>query len=133
MRQRLLFVCAVVSLLALPAAAGTVNVGTVTATQYEYPYFVAVVHASGTAQLTDIHLLVNGTTVVQPDKVQATAFDPNGTFTSWTIYKYATGVVKPFDTLTAVVRDVAGDSGETAVNCTTGSTKRKSRENAVCR
>lgn len=131
--NRRVAVTLLLALCALPAAAGEVTVGTTTATQYDYPYFVAVVHASGTSRLTDIHLVVNGATVIQPDRVEPFALDRAGNYVSWTVFKYATNVVRPGDTLTAVVRDVDADSGEKSVGCTTGSTRRKSRETAVCR
>jgi hypothetical protein len=120
-------------LLAVPASAGVVTTGSVSATQYEYPYFTALVQASGTALLADAHLVVNGTTVLQADKVEQVNLDGRGTYVLWKIYKYATAVVKPGDTLTAVVRDVDGDSDDRTVPCGAGSTKRKSQETAACR
>lgn len=126
----------VTALSAIPAAAGDVRVGTVSATQYDYPYFAAMVQASGTVELADVHLVVNADSgtpiVVQPDKIQASVM-PGGTYVIYNIYKYATGVVRPGDTLTAVVRDADADSGDRTVQCGFGSTKKKSRETATCK
>jgi hypothetical protein len=119
--------------LALPASAGVVTVGSVTATQYQYPYFTALVQASGTTQLADAHLVVNGTTVVVADKIEPVNMDGRGTYMLFKIYKYATGVVKPGDTLTAVVNDIDGESDDRLVPCGAGSTKKKSQETAACR
>ena len=124
---------AVLAFFALPASAGVVTVGSVTATQYEYPYFTALVQASGTAPLVDAHLVVNGTTVVQADRVEPVDLDRRGTYMLWKIYKYSTGVVKPGDTVTAVVRDLDGESDDRLVPCGPGSAKRKSQEAAACR
>jgi hypothetical protein len=124
---------AVLAFFAVPAWAGAVNVGSVTATQYQYPYFTALVQASSTATLADAHLVVNGTTVVLADKVEQVNLDGRGNYVLWKIYKYATGVVKPGDTLTAVVQDVDGDSDDQLVPCGPGSTKKKSQETAACR
>lgn len=121
------------ALVAIPASAGMVTVGSVTATQYDYPYFTALVQASGTAPLADAHLVVNGTTVVQPDKVELVNLDGRGTYVLWKIYKYTKGVVKPGDTVTAVVRDLDGDSDDKLIPCGPGSSKKKSQEAAVCR
>ena len=121
------------ALVALPASAGVVTAGSVTATQYQYPYFSALVQATGTVPLADAHLVVNGTTVVQADKVEQVDLDGRGTYVLWKIYKYATDVVKPGDTLTAVVRDRDGDSDDKSVPCGAGSTKKKSQETAACR
>lgn len=121
------------ALLAVPASAGVVTAGSVTATQYQYPYFTALVQATGTIALADVHLVVNGTTVVQADKVEPVNLDGRGTYMIWKIYKYATGVVKPGDTLTAVIRDTDGDSDDRFVPCGAGSTKKKSQETASCR
>jgi hypothetical protein len=119
--------------LAVPASAGVVTAGSVTATQYSYPYFSALVQASGTAQLVDAHLVVNGTTVVQADKVEPVKLDGRGNYMLWKIYKYSTDVVKPGDTVTAVVSDIDGDSDDKMIPCGAGSTKRKSQETATCR
>ena len=124
---------AVLALLAVPASAGVVTVGSVTATQYQYPYFTALVQASGTTVLADAHLVVNGTTVVQADKIEPVKLDGRGNYMLWKIYKYSTGVVKPGDTVTAVVQDLDGDSDDRLVPCGAGSTKRKSQETAACR
>ena len=124
---------AVLAFFAVPAWAGAVNVGSVTATQYQYPYFTALVQASSTATLVDAHLVVNGTTVVQADKVEQVKLDGRGNYVLWKIYKYATGVVKPGDTVTAVVQDLDGDSDDRLVPCGPGSTKKKSQETAACR
>lgn len=119
--------------LAVPASAGVVTVGSVTASQYEYPYFTAMVQASGTAQLVDAHLVINGTTVIQADKVEPVALDGQGNYMLWKIYKYATGVVRPGDLVTAVVRDIDADSEEKSIPCGAGSGKKKSQETATCR
>ncbi|HEX6083570.1 MAG TPA: hypothetical protein VF266_03535 [Thermoanaerobaculia bacterium] len=124
---------ALLAMLAVPAFAGAVNVGSVTATQYEYPYFTALVQASSTTLLADAHLVINGTTVLQADKVEQVNLDGRGNYVLWKIYKYAAGVVKPGDTVTAVVRDLDGDSDDRLVPCGAGSTKRKSQETAACR
>ena len=121
------------ALAAMPASAGVITVGSVTATQYEYPYFTALVQASGNIQLTDVHLVVNGTTVVQADRIEPVNLDGRGTYMLWKVYKYATGVVKPGDTVTAVVRDLDGDSDDKLVPCGAGSSKKKSQETAACR
>lgn len=134
MKLRLFAVAALLaSAMAMPAAAGVVTVGSVSATQYEYPYFTALVQAQSTALLADAHLVVNGTTVIQPDKVELVNLNGQGTYVLWKIYRYATGVVKPGDTLTAVARDADGDSDDRLVPCGPGSTKRKSQETAACR
>ncbi|HYC88184.1 MAG TPA: hypothetical protein VEO54_03160 [Thermoanaerobaculia bacterium] len=124
---------AVLAFFAVPAWAGAVSVGSVTATQYQYPYFTALVQASSTATLVDAHLVVNGTTVVVADKVEQVNLDGRGNYVLWKIYKYATGVVKPGDTVTAVVQDLDGDSDDRLVPCGPGSTKKKSQETAACR
>lgn len=123
----------VLAFAAVPASAGVVTVGSVTATQYDYPYFTALVQASGSAPLADAHLVVNGTTVVQADKIEQVNLDGRGTYVLWKIYKYATGVVRPGDTLTVVARDLDGDGDDRSVLCGPGSTKRKSQETAACR
>ncbi len=133
MKFRFLAVPALLALLAVPVSAGVVTVGSVTATQYQYPYFTALVQASGTTLLADAHLVVNGTTVVQADKVEQVNLDGRGTYVLWKIYKYATGVVKPGDTVTAVVSDLDGESDDHSVPCGPGSTKKKSQETATCR
>lgn len=133
MRLRLLAAPALLALLAVPASAGVVTVGSVTATQYEYPYFTALVQASSTTVLADAHLVVNGTTVVQADKIEPVKLDGRGNYMLWKIYKYSTGVVKPGDTVTAVARDLDGDNDDRLVPCGPGSTKRKSQETAACR
>jgi hypothetical protein len=133
MKRNLLAVSALLALFAVPASAGVVTVGSVTATQYEYPYFTALVQATGTTPLADAHLVVNGTTVVQADKVEVIKLDPRGTYSLWKIYKYSAGVVKPGDTVTAVVRDLDGESDDKLVPCGAGSSKRKSQETAACR
>jgi hypothetical protein len=132
MKTRLL-APALLAMLAVPAFAGVVSVGSVTATQYEYPYFTALVQASSTVVLVDAHLVVNGTTVVPADKIEQVKLDGRGNYVLWKIYKYATGIVKPGDTLTAVVQDLDGDSDDRLVPCGAGSTKRKSQETAACR
>ena len=124
---------ALIALLAVPASGGVVTVGSVTASQYEYPYFTAMVQATGTALLADAHLVINGTTVVQPDKVEQVNLDGRGTYVLWKIYKYSTGVVKPGDTVTAVVRDADADSDDKLVPCRLPSTKKKTQETATCR
>ena len=124
---------ALVALLAVPASAGVVTVGSVTASQYEYPYFTAMVQATGTTLLADAHLVVNGTTVVQADKVEQVKLDGTGTYVLWKIYKYSTGVVRPGDTLTAVVRDVDADSDDKMVPCRLPASKKKTQETATCR
>ena len=124
---------ALLALLAVPAFAGVVTVGSVTATQYSYPYFTALVQASSTSVLVDAHLVVNGTTVVQADRIEPVKLDGRGNYMLWKIYKYSTGVVKPGDTVTAVVQDIDGDSDDRLVPCGAGSTKRKSQETAACR
>jgi hypothetical protein len=131
--QSLIVPALLLALFAVPASAGVVTVGSVTATQYEYPYFTALVQASGTTPLVDAHLVVNGTTVVQADKVELVNLDGRGTYVLWKIYKYATGVVRPGDTVTAVARDVDGESDDRIVPCGAGSTKKKSQETAACR
>jgi hypothetical protein len=133
MKRNLLVVSALLAFLAVPASAGVVTAGSVTATQYSYPYFTALVQATGTMPLVDAHLVVNGTTVVQADKVELVKLDPRGTYVLWKIYKYATGVVKPGDTVTAVVSDLDGDSDDRTIPCGAGSTKKKSQETAACR
>ena len=120
--QSLILPALLLALFAVPASAGVVTVGSVTATQYEYPYFTALVQASGTAPLVDAHLVVNGTTVVQADKVELVNLDGRGTYVLWKIYKYATGVVRPGDTVTAVARDTDGESDDRLVACGAGST-----------
>lgn len=132
MKTRLL-APALLAMLAVPAFAGVVNVGSVTATQYEYPYFTALVQANSTAVLVNAHLVVNGTTVVQADKIEQVKLDGRGNYVLWKIYKYATGVVKPGDTVTAVAQDLDGDTDDRLVPCGAGSTKRKSQETAACR
>ncbi|HYK02223.1 MAG TPA: hypothetical protein VE974_10735 [Thermoanaerobaculia bacterium] len=133
MKRTLLAVPALLALFALPASAGVVTAGSVTVTQYSYPYFTALVQATGTMPLVDAHLVVNGTTVVRADKVELVKLDPRGTYVLWKIYKYAAGVVKPGDTVTAVVSDLDGDSDDRTVPCGAGSTKKKSQETAACR
>lgn len=133
MKRNLLVLSALLAFLAVPASAGVVTAGSVTATQYSYPYFTALVQATGTMPLVDAHLVVNGTTVVQADKVEMVKLDPRGTYVLWKIYKYAAGVVKPGDTVTAVVRDLDGDSDDRTIPCGAGSTKKKTQETAVCR
>lgn len=133
MRLRMFAVPALLAVFAMPALAGVATVGSVTATQYQYPYFSALVQASGTVPLADVHLVVNGSTVVQPDKVERVNLDGRGTYVLWKVYKYATDVVKPGDTLTAVATDLDGDSDDRNVPCGAGSTKKKSQETAACR
>lgn len=134
MNARFLIVPALLlALFAVPASAGVVTAGSVTATQYSYPYFTALVQASGTTTLADVHLVVNGTTVVQADKVEMVNLNGQGTYVLWKVYKYATGVVKPGDAVTAVVSDIDGDSDDRIVPCGAGSGKKKSQETAVCR
>ena len=127
-----LFLC-VLAFVAVPASAGVVTVGSVTATQYDYPYFTALVQATGTTPLANVHLVINGTTVVQADKVEQVNLDGRGTYVLWKVYKYATGIVRPGDTLTAVAHDMDGGSDDKLVPCRAGSPKRKSQEAAACR
>ena len=77
MKRLSLVIPALLLAFATPAAAGVVTVGSVTATQYSYPYFTALVQATGTTVLADAHLVVNGTTVVQADKVEPVKLDVN--------------------------------------------------------
>jgi hypothetical protein len=133
MKLRMLVLPAMLALLAVPVSAGVVTVGSATVTQYQYPYFTALVQASGTTPLADVHLVVNGTTVVQPDKVESVNLDGRGTYVLWKIYEYAAGVVKPGDTITVVATDLDGDSDDKLVSCGAGSSKKKSQEAAVCR
>ena len=134
MKARFLIVPALLlAFVAVPASAGVVTAGSVTATQYSYPYFTALVQATGTVRLADVHLVVNGTTLVQPDKVEMVDLNGQGTYVLFKVYKYATGVVKPGDTVTAVATDVDGESDDRTVPCGAGSTRKKSQETAACR
>lgn len=138
-RCRMVVAVAVViaAVFAVSAEAGVVTVKTVSASQYTYPWFGATVYAYGTVNLANAHLVVqhaDGTeSVVAPDEVSRYVLDGQGNYVQWNIVKYATGVVKPGDELVAVVTDAEAGSGELGVPCVAGSTKKKSKEAAVCR
>lgn len=127
----------IAAVFAVPAAAGVVTVQTVSATQYTYPWFGATIYAYGTVNLADAHLVVQHTdgttTVVVPDQVSRYVLDGQGNYVQWNIVKYATGIVKPGDQLSAVVSDVEAATDNQTVPCVAGSTKKKSKESAVCR
>jgi hypothetical protein len=138
MVRRSLYALALVLLSAVPASAGVVTVGSVTASQYDYPYYGAMVEASGTTLLGDVHLTVtspDGTVVVvQPDSIERTNLDGYGLYVIYQIRKYAADVVKPGDVLTAVVRDLDASDGSKSVPCVAPSTRKKSSsETATCR
>ena len=121
----------------MPASAGVVTVSSVSASQYNYPWFGATVVAYGTADLANVHLVrtrADGTTeVVVPDEVTRYVLDGAGKYVQWNLVKYATEVVRPGDEVTAVVHDTDGASDEHTVPCVTGSKKKKSQETALCR
>lgn len=140
MVRRSLFAVALLAVaVAVPVSAGVVTVNSTTASQYDYPYFAAMVQASGTSLLADVHLTVtspNGTvTVVQPDSIDRTNLDGTGFYVIYQIRKYMAGVVKPGDVLTAVVRDADANDGSKATAClSTQTTKKKSSsETATCK
>src|ERR1051325_6436895 len=99
----LVLLCALVTL-ATPALADDVTIDTFAAVQYSYGYFIAYVSAHGPAPLIDAHVLVNGVPVV-PDRVDQNIYGPSNNYGIWTIYKYASGVARPGDAVTAVVTD----------------------------
>jgi hypothetical protein len=139
MVRRALCVLAVSFLAAVPMFAGTVSVMSMTASQYDYPYFGAMVTASGTSILGDAHLVVTHadgtTTVVVPDSIERTDLDTRGYYVTYIFRRYASGVVKPGDTLTAVVRDQdASDSSKSAACLGPALSKKKtSAESATCK
>src|SRR6266508_3239378 len=121
MVRRSLYALGLLLATAIPASAGTVTVGSVTASQYDYPYFAAMVQATGTTVLGDIQLTVtrNGTTtVVQPDTIDRTNLDGYGLYVIYQVRKYYTpNVVNPGDMLTAVVLDQDAGVGGKSVPC----------------
>jgi hypothetical protein len=108
------------------ATAGEVVVDAVYAVQYDFSqfgssqFFIALVYAHGDQSLVDAQLLVNGTTPVLEDRVQRYVFDPSRNATLFVIKKLGATVVQPDDTLTALVTDGTGDSGELVVPCGSG-------------
>jgi hypothetical protein len=122
---------------AIPASAG-VTVGSITASQYDYPYFSAMVQATGTTVLGDIYLTAtgpNGTVLlIQPDTIDRTNLDGYGLYVIYQIRKYNNpNVVNPGDTLTAVVTDQNGEHGEKSVLCVAPLTRKKTSETATCK
>ena len=138
MARRAFYALAFLLVTAIPASAGLVTVGSVTASQYDYPYFGAMVQATGTTYLGDVQLIVTsptGTvTVVQPYSIERTNLDGYGYYVIYIIREYAADVVKPGDVLTAVVRDQDADEGSKDVPCVAPQTKKKksSSETATC-
>ena len=137
-RRTLFALAVVVAAAAVPASAGNVTVNSVNAVQYSYPYFFATVQASDTVPLTnaDVHFVINGTTIVQPDKIEAVKLHPQSLYMLWKVYKYATNVVKPGDTITAVVSDVDPkypDTDNRTGVCLGGPSKRGSADTANCK
>src|SRR5437867_4759161 len=100
----LVLLCALLSF-AMPAAADELTIDALAAAQYSYGYFIAYVSAHGPAPIIDAHVLVNGVVVV-PDRVDQHIYGPSNNFGVWTIYKYANGVARPGDVVTAVVTDM---------------------------
>jgi hypothetical protein len=137
--RRVFYALALFVVTAVPASAGLVTVGSVTASQYDYPYFGAMVQATGTTLLGDVHLIVTSptgaVTVVQPDSIERTNLDGYGLYVIYQIRKYAGDVVKPGDVLTAVVRDQDAADGSKDEPCAAPQTKKKksSSETATCR
>jgi hypothetical protein len=105
-----------------PAWSADVTVNTVVATQYAPGFFIALVYAQGAHDLIDAQIAVNNVVVV-PDKVEEySASRPNNP-TLWKIVKYARDVVKPGDTVTAIVTDTEGNSNSRTVTCGRGIVK----------
>lgn len=137
MVRRSFCLLALLFLVVVPASAD-VAVNSVTASQYDYPYFAAMVQATGTTLLGDIHLTVtspDGTVrVIVPDSVDRTNLDGYGLYVIYQVRKYAAGVVKPGEVLTAVVRDLNAIDGSRAATCVAPQTRKKSSaESATCR
>ena len=105
--------------LAVPGWAGDVTVDAVIAAQYPFGFFIALVYAHGTDELLDVQLVANDLPIV-PDKVEAFSVDYANNATLWKIVKFAKDVVKPGDTLTAVVTDVQGGTGLGTAACGSG-------------
>jgi len=132
-----LYALAALLILAMPASAGTVTVGSVTASQYNYPMFAAQVYATGTSILGDVQLTVtnpDGTvSAIQPDTIERVNLDGYGLYVIYKIHKYYTpDVVQPGQLLTAIVQDVDGGNASKTVPCTAPSTKKKTAETANC-
>lgn len=98
------------------ATAGEVVVDAVYAAQYSFPFFIALVYAHGERPLVDVQLFADETPVTE-DRVQKYVLDASRNATLFVVKKYATNVVQSGDTLTAVVTDDVGDSGQKTVSC----------------
>ena len=126
-----LFLVAVLAVVGV-ATADDVVVDAVYAVGYDfYPLFIALVYAHGDQPLVDVQLLVNDTTPIVEDRVQKYVLDPSRNATLFLIKKYATSVVQPGDTLTALVTDEAAGSGDLAVSC--GSWPRTRYQIVLCK
>lgn len=128
MRSRLKFALLVAVVLtaaltafATPVAAGgrpITLIDQVVASQFDTGVFVALVAASGPADIIDAQIAVNGVAVV-PDKVESYATDGPRNATLFKIVKYGT-VAAPGSTLTAIVTDTGGSSATDTAVCGRG-------------
>ena len=131
MKKVVLSLAFAVALLGLtrPAAAD-VTVDLVAASQFEFPYFVAVVSAQGGTELS-ADLLVNDTALGAPAKVEKFEYSYLGRdITAFKII-YNASVVKPGDTVTAVVTDIDLSSATKTVACGAGIAR--ARVTAICK
>ena len=106
--------------LVAPAFAADVNVVSVAASQFDSGFFIALVTATSANALVDAQLVVNSTPVTGAT-VEAYAIDLPGSVDA-TIFKITATVkiVKPGDTLTAIVTDVNANHGTRTAVCGRG-------------
>ena len=108
--------------LVMPASAAQLTapaVSVVAASQFDSGLFVALVTAYGPVDIIDAQLVVNNTTPIVPASVESYEAPGAKNATLFKIVTY-TGVVKPGDTLTAIVTDVSGAHATHAAICGKG-------------
>ena len=104
--------------LATPVAAADIT-AVVAASQFSSGLFIALVSATGPSMLVDAQLVVNNTTPIVPASVESYSLNGPRNATLFKIVSY-TQVVKPGDTLTAIVTDVTATHGADSAVCGRG-------------